>query len=520
MTTSTQTAGFQESLADVLGRSAALHGSRTAVIDGDRRITYSELERRVAGLGGGLQRLGVGRGGVVAVLALNSLPHLECWLGIPRSGAVLNDLNYRLAPAELAFILADCDASVLIVDDTFLESGRKLAEECPSIQDLVYAGGGDAPDGTVPYEELVAADAAPQLGGGSELAGIFYTGGTTGTPKGAMLTHANLVANAKHMLIETHYDREDRYLHAGPMFHLADGASTYAITWVGGTHVIVPSFDPELVAQTIEDEQITVTVLVPTMINLLVSKVASGEQDLSSLRAVLYGGSPMPAELQRAAAEVVECEWVQAYGMTEAAPIVTMCHVDVKRALAGEEPDATRMRSAGVPVVGVHAEVRREDGSRAEIGETGEIWVRGPNVMSGYWNRPEETAAALTADGWYRTGDAGFFDEDYYLYVVDRVKDMIISGGENVYCTEVENALYSHPGVFEAAVVGLPDERWGERVHAFVVRAPGADPTAEELIAHCRDRIAGYKLPRSIEFRDDPLPKSGAGKILKRDLRP
>ena len=508
-----------ESLGDVLARAAELYGGRTAAVDGGRRLTYAELERRVAGLGGGLRELGIANGDVVAVLSLNSLPHLECALGIPRSGAVINDLNTRLAPTELALILEDCEASVLVVDDAFLEAGDRLATACASLEHMVYAGAGEAPDGTVPYEDLVASDPAPPFGGGDTLAGIYYTGGTTGLPKGVMLTHANLMANAKHMLIETGYDAEDRYLHAGPMFHLADGASTYAVTWVGGMHVIVPAFEPEAVAQIIETEAVTVTLLVPTMINILINHPAARARDMSSLRRVLYGGSPMPADLQRAAAEVIDCEWVQAYGMTEAAPLVSMCNADVRRGLAGEEPHATRLRSAGTPVVGVRAEVRREDGSRAGHRESGEIWVRGPNVMAGYWRRPEETDAALTDDGWYRTGDAAYVDEDGYLYIVDRVKDMIISGGENVYPAEVENALHDHPAVLEAAVFGVPHDRWVEQVHAVVVTQPDAKASVEELTEHCRGRIAGYKVPRSIELRDESLPKSGAGKILKRELR-
>jgi acyl-CoA synthetase (AMP-forming)/AMP-acid ligase II len=507
-----------EGLGDALDRAADLYGGSTAVVAGDRQLTYAEFGRRVSGLGGGLHGLGVEPGGVVAVLSMNSPEHLECWLGIPRAGMVLNDLNYRLAPAELSFVLDDCDAAVLIVDDTFLDAGRSLAESCPSVKQLVHASAGEPAEGTVPYEQLAEADPVESIGGGDELAGIFYTGGTTGLPKGAMLTHANLIANAKHMLIGAGYDPTDRYLHAGPMFHLADGASTYAITWVGGRHVIVPAFEPEAVAGAIEAEGVTATVLVPTMINMLINHPAVRERDLSSMRRLLFGGSPMPLEVQRLAAEVFACDFIQAYGMTEAAPIVTLNHVD-RRGLEGEEPYATRLRSAGTPIVGCRAEIRRDDGSRADPGESGEVWVKGPNVMAGYWRRPEETAAALGDDGWYRSGDAAYADEDGYLYIVDRVKDMIISGGENIYCTEVENAIYQHSAVLEAAVFGVPDEKWGERVHAVVVRRPETSPSEDELIEHCRELIAGYKLPRSIDLRDEPLPKSGAGKMLKRELR-
>jgi long-chain acyl-CoA synthetase len=515
MTTVALTKSSAAGIGDALARAAELFGDKTAVIDGERRLTYMELERRVAALGGGLRGLGVQPAGVVGVLMMNSLEHLECWLAIPRSGAVLNDLNYRLAPSELQFVLEDCKASALIVDDEFLELGRQLADSCESIADLIHIGGAD---GTTRYADLLAAASLADSSVAEDLAGIFYTGGTTGLPKGAMLTHGNLVANAKHMLISLGFDASERYLHAGPMFHLADGASTYAITWVGGTHVIVPAFEPQAVARAIETEAVTFATLVPTMVNMLLNDPLAIKHDLSSLRRLMYAGSTMPVEVARRAGETIGCELIQAYGMTEAAPLVTLCRND-PRALAGEEPHATRLGSAGVPVVGVRAEIRRADCTRADVGETGDVWVRGPHVMAGYWRRPEETAAALTDDGWYRSGDAAYADADGYLYIVDRVKDMIISGGENVYCAEVENALFQHTSVLEAAVFGVPDERWGERVHAVIVRQPRTNPDERELIAHCRTLIAGYKLPRSIEIRDEPLPKSGAGKILKRELR-
>ncbi len=504
-----------------LQRALARGPRRTAVIDGDVRLTYAQLGNRVGALCGGLARLGIVPGDVVAVLSLNSHRHLECWLGIPRSGAVLNDLNFRLAPAELAFIVEDSRCVALIVDDAHLEIGRELRGRCETLRHLVYAGGQDAHEDTVAYETLVAGAPVPtaDLSEG-DLAGIFYTGGTTGLPKGAMLTHGNLLANAKHVLIGLGYREDDRYLHAAPMFHLADGGATYALTWLGATHVIIPAFDPKLVARTIEEQRVTIGVLVPTMINMLVNDPAAKQRDLSSLRRMIYGASPMPAEVQRRAIELADCEWIQAYGMTEAAPVVTVCDgVDQRAALAGEEPHATRLRSAGRPVIGVQAEVRHEDGSHCEPGDPGEVWVRGPNVMAGYWNRPEETAAALDAEGWYHSGDAAYADEDGYIYIVDRVKDMIISGGENVYCAEVENALHAHPDVLEAAVFGVPDPRWGERVHAAIVPKPGCELSEDALTDHCRPLIAGYKLPRSFEFHTEPLPKSGAGKILKRHLR-
>lgn len=502
--------------AQSLEHAARVRAAAPAVVDGDTRFDYKTLEQRVARLGGGLLGLGLQPGDVVAVLSLNSFRHFECWLAVPRVGLVLNELNFRLASAELAFILEDCQTRAIVVDDTFLETGRELLAKCDSVQHLIHASAVSAHD-TVAYENLVAASPAPMAATtADDLAGIFYTGGTTGLPKGVMLTHGNLVANAKSIIIGLQYTGDDRYLHAGPMFHLADGASTYAVTWVGGLHAFVPAFAPEPVAQIIEKERITVTLLVPTMINLFVNDEAAKRRDLSSLRTIFYGGSPMPAALQRQALSTFSCEMIQAYGMTEAAPVGTICRIEGS---IDDEPWATRIRSAGVPFIGVEVSVRRDDGSVADVDEVGEVWLRGPNIMAGYWQRPEETAAVLTEDGWYRSGDAARTDSDGYLYIVDRIKDMIVSGGENVYCAEVESALSTHPAVLEVAVFGVPDPQWGERVHAAIVFRDDASASDDELVAHCRELIAGYKLPRSFEFIATPLPKSGAGKILKRELR-
>jgi long-chain acyl-CoA synthetase len=510
-----------ESVGAALERAGRLFADREAVVDGEERWTYRELHRRVAAFDSALDGLGLAAGDVVAVLGLNSAPHLVAWLAVPRSGRVLNDLNVRLAPAELEFILGDRAARALLIDDAFLQVGRALAQRCATVEHLVYIGADTTPDGCLSFAEMTAGDGGPPAPVDADaVAGIFYTGGTTGLPKGVMLTHRNLVANAKHTLIVLAYTEQDSCLHAVPMFHLADGLHNYALTWVGGCHVIIPAFDPELWLRTVTAESVTRGGLVPTMINMVINHPALADYDLSCLRSILYGASPMPEQLLRRAMEVFPCEWRQAYGMTEAAPIVTiLTPEDRRRGAAGEEPYAARLLSAGRPVVGVEAQVRREDGSPAEIGEPGEVWVRGPNIMKGYWNRPEETAAVLDADGWYHSGDAAYEDAEGYLFIVDRVKDMIISGGENVYCSEVENAIYQHPAVLECAVFGVPDERWGERVHAAIVFKPHASVEETAIVEHCRVLIAGYKLPRSFDFHTQLLPKSGVGKILKRELR-
>jgi long-chain acyl-CoA synthetase len=296
------------------------------------------------------------------------------------------------------------------------------------------------------------------------------------------------------------------------MFHVAGTANVFACSWVGARQVVLPRFDPAAVLDTIGRHAITHTVLVPTMLAMLLDDPGLDAADLGSLRHIQYAASPISPELQRRVLERFPCDVAQFYGMTEAAPTVSHLTPEDHRR------DSARLRSMGAPVPGVQVEVRDPLGRPLPGGEVGELWIRGPNVMLGYWNRPEATAEALVG-GWYRSGDIAYADDDGYLYMVDRAKDMIITGGENVYSIEVEAALADHPGVQEAAVFGVPDPRWGEAVHAVVTARPGAEPSAEELIEHCRGRIAGFKVPRSLELRGEALPKSGAGKVLKNRLR-
>jgi long-chain acyl-CoA synthetase len=514
---------FHGTLGWPIRRAMQVHHDRSAIVDRDTRMTYAEWGRRVLGLGAGLRALGLVDGDIVAVAALNDWRHLSCWAGIPAAGLVLNDLNYRLAPAELVFIVNDSAAKALVVDDAYVDLARTLAAECPSLVALIHEGDGETPEGFVSFDDLWTYEPLPAAATSwitdDTLAAISYTGGTTGLPKGVMQSHGNLLANAKHMQYAYGYSSDDSYVHAAPMFHAADASNTFAVTWNGAQHLIIPGWDPAAFVAIASTERMTITLLVPTMINSLVNHPSVQGADLSSWRRLAYGASPMPAELQRRAMAILPCEFVQLYGMTEASPLLTICSADDhRRGAAGESGFENRLKSAGAPVPGVECEVRRDDGTIADIGEPGEIYARGPNIMLGYLNRPEETAKALV-DGWYRSGDVAYADDHGYLYIVDRAKDMIISGGENVYTTEVENALYAHPAVLEVAAFGIPDDTWGEAVHAEVVPKAGAIVTADELIVHARSLIGGYKVPKSINVRVDALPKSGAGKILKKDLR-
>jgi long-chain acyl-CoA synthetase len=332
-----------------------------------------------------------------------------------------------------------------------------------------------------------------------------------------MLSQRNIVANAGHANIIGGFSEDDTWLHVAPMFHLADAWACYTVTLVGGTHGFIPGFAPQATLEAIQKWQVTKTILVPTMLNFLVNFPGLSAYDTSSLQMVLFGASPMPVDRLLAAARAFGPKLVQAYGMTETAPLLTSMRASWV-AYDGSEADNRRLASCGREVPGVDLRVVDEDGNDVRPGAVGEIIARGPNVMLGYWNRPEETARALRG-GYMHTGDLATVDAENFVYIVDRAKDMIISGGENVYSTEVENALYEHPAVLEAAVIGVPDERWGEAVLAIVVPREGMSATEHEIMEHCRGLIAGYKCPKQVVIRAEPLPKSGPGKILKTDLR-
>jgi acyl-CoA synthetase (AMP-forming)/AMP-acid ligase II len=490
----------------------------TAVRFGARQQSFREFGSRVARLACALQALGMKSGDRVAMLALNSDRYLEYQMAVPWGGGVLNPCNIRWSAAEIIYSLDDSASTILIVDDTFKALGEQIRRDAKTVREIVYAGDAEAPAGMRSYEAIVAAATpVPDAGrGGDDLAGVFYTGGTTGFPKGVMLSHANLMSSAIASAADAISVPGSTYLHAAPMFHLADYGITQMHWLHGNTHCVVPMFQPEAVIDCIERERVTDVLLVPTMIQMLVDHAAMKTgRDMSSLKRIVYGASPISeAVLDRAMAALPAVEFTQAYGMTELSPTATvlppLCHT-------AEGRKADKLRSAGRATYGVQVRIVDPDGNEVPHGSVGEVAVRGPNVMVGYWNNPAQTAAAIR-DGWMHTGDSGRMDDDGYIFIVDRLKDMIVSGGENVYSAEVENALAQHAAVAACAVIGVPDADWGERVHAVVVKRPGTDVAADQLIAHCKTLIAGYKCPRSVEFRD-ALPLSGAGKVLKTELR-
>ena len=500
-----------------LARTAQVRANHIATIDGERRRTWAQFADRAARGAGALRSWGVLPGDRVAVLAANSDAYLELLAATPWAGGVLVPMNIRWSEAEIADGLVDCGPRVLIVDAARLDMGRRLAIGASSAFKLVAFD--PDPSANVPSYEaaLMMSKTIPDENrSGDDLFGIFYTGGTTGRSKGVMLSHRNVLTGASSAWAEGYYREEAVYLVGGGMFHASGTWPGVAIMASGGTCVVMPSFAPGEALRLIEAHRVTESLLVPAMIQMLIEHEDFSRTDMSSFRQAVYGAAPITeALLDRALVALPGVRFTQAYGQTELSPLATTLPFEY---LTGASRARGRHRSAGRATFGVQVEIVDSEDRRVPRGEVGEIIARGENVMKGYWRRPEETAAALR-NGWMHTGDAGYMDEDGFIYVVDRVKDMIISGGENVYSIEVENAIAKHPAVRQCAVVGIPSEKWGEQVHAIVVLHPGQDVTADALVAHARSLIAGYKIPRSLDFHPGPLPLSPANKILKRDLR-
>lgn len=488
---------------EILARPCALSPHRPALFDQGQSWTWSEVQAHVNRDARALRELGVEPGERVAVLSRNSARYFELYFSIPRAGGVIVPLNHRLAEPELAYCMDDSGSVLLLADRDHMALARRISGTVICIDEW----------------ETSTASAQPEIEASEDdLFGIFYTGGTTGQPKGVMLSHRNICEGAINVVIAMGYREDDIYLHAGPMFHLADGCGSFATTWLGSSHVFISGFSPEVLLDAVESHGVTTMTLVPTMYAMLLESPSFSRERLKSLRRVFYSASPMPPGLLERVIEAFDCEIGQGYGMTETSARLTALSPEEHRRFSGPAAsnlERARLASAGRPIVGTEVRVVNQHGETCPPGEVGEIVARGPNVMAGYWGVDSPDALR---DGWMHTGDLAFTDDDGYVFIVDRSKDMIISGGENVYSVEVESALYSHPDVIEAAVIGVADPKWGERVHAVVVLREGTSATKDDLMNHCRDQIAGYKIPRSIEFRDS-LPKSGAGKTLKRELR-
>ena len=501
-------------LGDIVARQGRMLRDRTALIDAvsGRQYSFRELAERSARIANGLQALGVRPGDRVAMLLGNSPVCAELPFGITLAGGIMVNVNERLKQEEIAYILQDSGACAVVTVQGLLGALETARERLPGLRHVLTIDG--AAPGTTDYEAMLAeaAPVPPEIEVDPDAtAMLIYTSGTTGRPKGVQLTHTNLISSATNWLMECYTDPQGVYLAVGPYYH--SGCISHMSALMRGMTVIPAVFEPGHVLYLIQRYRVTHTLLVPTMIAMLLQQPdLLDAHDLSSLRSVFYAASPIPRPVLVKALERFGPIFVQMYGLTETATLSTILRTD-EHLIDGDD---RRLASCGRPVTLVEVRVGSAE-SECPPGERGEVLVRGRNVTPGYWGRPDATEAALI-DGWMHTGDIGVWDEDGFLYIVDRKHDMIISGGANVYPSEIEEVLHDHPAITEAAVIGIPDETWGETVVAVVARRPGAELTEQDVIDHCAQRLAGYKKPRRISFVD-ALPRSAIGKVDKPSLR-
>jgi fatty-acyl-CoA synthase len=513
-------------LNELLPKAFKLFPEREAIVCNNIRMDYRSFAERVWQLSNGLIRIGIKRNDRVAILHENCHVFLEAYFAAAHLGVILVPLNFRLSIKELATILNDSRPRILIAQNNFRDKAVGLQEMVPHIEKIILtqrSTGSGLGSMDLDYEAFLKEQSKtppPELNIKDEdVAHLYYTSGTTDRPKGVMLTHKNVKTHALGTIAELHLTDSDQWFHVAPLFHLADAWATFAITWVGGKHVLIPVFDPREVLRLIEQEKITISNLIPTMLNMMVNHPDVSGFDYSSLRVILSGGASIAPETVRKIIEAFKCDYIQTYGMTETSPYLTL---SILKKHLKELPWEGQLRykaRTGREFINVNLKVVDDQGNEVakDDQQVGEIIVKGDIVTPGYWNLPEETQKAIQ-DGWLYTGDMAVVDSEGYVNIVDRKKDMIITGGENVYSTEVENVLYTHPDILEAAVVGVPDANWGEAVKACVVLKDDCRVGEEEIIAFCKENLAHYKAPKSVDFLSE-LPKTGSGKIFKKGLR-
>lgn len=512
-----------------LSKALSLWPSKEAIVDGHKRFTYEEFGERVSTLVRRLRDFGMQEGARVAIACPNASEYMEVYFACAASGIVLVPLNYRLSSEELQDIIADSDAELIFFHTDFWKQALEILPQASELRHIVWIGDSqrrilESINGEQHmYENLlkekVAFENLPHLGA-DHLAQLYYTSGTTGRPKGVMLSHGNVLFNALAAVAELGFTEKDTWLHTAPLFHLADAWSVFALTWVGAKHVFLPHFHSTQTLEQIEREKVTATVLVPTMLNAMLNDEKLSGFSYESLRMLITGGSPIAPETVRRVMQAFSCEYVQLYGMTETSPFLTISRPKEEHLGLAEDRQVEIRSKTGRPYIGAEVMVVREDGSpvKKDNNEVGEIIARGPTVTRGYWKQPEASASTIK-NNWIHTGDLAVVDEHGYINIVDRKKDMIITGGENVFSTEVEYVLYEHPAVAECAVFGVPDPRWGESVQAVVVKRSGFENLGEQdLIEFVQEKLAKYKAPKSVEFMSE-LPKTGSGKIYKKLLR-
>ncbi|MFN8633007.1 MAG: fatty acid--CoA ligase [Chloroflexota bacterium] len=501
-------------LSQVLRQHAATRPDQVALVFEGRRTTYGQLDHHASQVANGLLAVRPTPQARIGLLDKNSDAFYEIYFGAARARAVTVPVNWRLAPAEIAYILNDAGTEVLFVGEEYLATVEQLLPDLTSVRQVIalagahqawegYAAWRDRQSGRHPNTPTLPDDVVVQQ----------YTSGTTGHPKGVQLTHANHIAClATAIATWSPCTSDDVGLAPMPQFHVGGSLWGLVPLYAGARCVITRQADPAEILRLIPVERITHTFVVPATLLFMLQVPGCRQTDFSSLKRIVYGASPCPLDLIRDAMATFQCDFVQLYGLTETTGPVTALPPE------DHDPDGSpRMRSCGRPIAGSEIRVVGDDGAALPAGEVGEIVVSSPQVMKGYWIR-DVTSITVSPDGWFHTGDAGYFDEDGYLYIYDRVKDMIISGAENVYPAEVESALFGHPAVADVGVIGVPDDRWGEAVKAVVVLKPGSEASEAVLIEYCRERIAHYKAPKSIDFVAS-LPRNPSGKILKRELR-
>jgi acyl-CoA synthetase (AMP-forming)/AMP-acid ligase II len=490
---------------------------KTAVVcrETHTSLTYLEFNSRVNSLLNGFHDLGLKKGDRVAVLYHNCHRYAELFFALVKGGMVLVPIDFRLKGKEISFLINNSGAVAAVAGEDYLEMLPSPAD-IPTLRNIICIG--NAPRGTADYEGLISSHSSLEARldvKENDLATLYHTSGTTGVPKGVMMTHKNLISIATNTLIAFRINPDDITLHTSPFSHVAPLWPLLIHFYMGGSNVLLKKFDPKAVFEAIEEEKITTWNSVPIMLIQLLNYPDSQRYDLSSLRWISYGAAPMPVEILKRALALFGPILIQVYGLTEAYPVTLLPRED--HILEGPEEKLKRLGSCGRELINCEAKVVNERGEDVVPGEKGEIITRGDHVMEGYWRLPEETSATIR-NGWLHTGDLATVDAEGYIYIVDRKKEIIITGGENVSPREVEEVIYMHPSVSEAAVIGVPDEKWGEMVKALVVLKDGKKATAEEIMDLCRNNLAGFKKPKDVEFLDF-LPHTPSGKVLKRELR-
>ena len=502
--------------ADIIYRNALLYPNQEAFVCGTERITFSEFNVRVNSLVHALRAMGVNKGDGIGILSRNCLDYVVVYGSAMKGGFILSRFNPRLGADELNYLINYSEANTLFVGPELVEMADSLRPQLPKVKNFVSLEG-RAPDMTCIHDLLTTHSSEEPDIQVEEDDGlhIIYTSGTTGMPRGALYTHRHVWEDSRTLVINMGLQPTDKHIQVSPIFHIAGDTILRSVLYVGACNIIMKSFDPAMALQLIQDEKATHMMIVPTHLIAMLSLPELDKYDISSLRLMWYGASPMPLEVLRRGIATFGPIFAQGYGQSESGPAI--CHLTREAHNVLGRPEEKILASVGQPDIGVQARIVDEDGSDVAPGEVGEIIVRSKHMMLEYWHKPDDTGNTIV-NGWLHTGDMGCYDEKGYIYIVDRKKDMIITGGENVYPREVEEVLYRHPAVQEVAVIGIPDPYWVEKVHAAVCLKKDASVTADELISLCKKNLAGYKAPKSVEFVDS-LPKNPSGKILKRELR-